>query len=283
MTPPFQAVILAAGMGKRMNSDLPKVLHPALGAPLVHHVLDRLAPLHPVRIVLVVGHREELVRRACADRGVRFATQRPQLGTGHAVQVAWGEIEGNAGAAGGAGAAGASDRGGDRVLVLAGDMPLVRTETLRRLLERHGREGNAVTVLAGRLADPSGYGRIVRDADQRFVKIVEEKDATEAERAISEVNSGIYVFDRAPLKEALASLRADNRQKEYYLTDTLAYLRGKGLGVGIEPATHESELMGVNTVNQLAEVERQLLAAGAKVPAGRPADAKAPAGKGPGA
>ena len=245
--PTFQAVILAAGMGKRMNSDLPKVLHPALGIPLVHHVLDRLDPLHPERLVLVVGHKEELVRRSCADRGAHFVTQSPQLGTGHALQMAWPELE-----------AGSPER----ILVLAGDMPLVRTETLRRLLDRHAREGNAVTVLTGTLADPAGYGRVIRDAGGRFVKIVEEKDATPSERAVAEVNSGIYVFDRGPLKEALASLRADNKQKEYYLTDTLAYLRGKGLGVGIEPATHESELMGVNTVEQLDEVERRLLAAG---------------------
>ena len=258
--PAFQAVILAAGMGKRMNSDLPKVLHPALGIPMVHHVLDRLDPLHPERVVLVVGHKEELVRRSCAARGVHFVTQSPQLGTGHAVQVAWPEIEIGTG-------------GAELILVLAGDMPLVRTESLRRLLERHAREGNGVTVLTGTLADPSGYGRVIRDGAGRFVKIVEEKDATSAERAVAEVNSGIYAFDRAPLKEALASLRADNKQKEYYLTDTLAYLRGKGLGVGIEPATHESELMGVNTVEQLAEVERQLLAAGVSPRAVRGRDA----------
>jgi bifunctional UDP-N-acetylglucosamine pyrophosphorylase/glucosamine-1-phosphate N-acetyltransferase len=230
-----------------MNSDLPKVLHPALGIPLVHHVLDRLDPLHPARIVLVVGHKEELVRASCVGRDVHFVTQSPQLGTGHAVQMAWPEIEAG---------------GPDLILVLAGDMPLVRTETLLRLLERHVREGNGVTVLTGILADPAGYGRVLRDGAGRFVKIVEEKDATPAERGVAEVNSGIYAFERGCLQESLASLRADNSQKEYYLTDTLAYLRGKGLGVGIEPATHESELMGVNTAEQLAEVERQLLAAG---------------------
>jgi len=282
MIPTFQAVILAAGMGKRMNSDLPKVLHPALGVPLVHHVLDRLGPLHPERVILVVGHKEELVRGACASRGVRFATQSPQLGTGHAVQVAWSEIEakGSAGAGAGAGSGSSATPAPERVLVLAGDMPLVRTETLRRLLERHAREGNGVTVLTGLLADPSGYGRVIRDDAGRFVKIVEEKDATDAERAVNEVNSGIYVFDRTPLKAALASLRADNRQKEYYLTDTLASMRGAGLGVGIEPATHESELMGVNTVAQLAEVERQLIAAGLAPPASTPPAPAAPPARG---
>jgi len=264
MIPAFQAVILAAGMGKRMKSDLPKVLHPALGIPLIHHVLDRLEPLRPKGVILVVGHKEELVRAACASRGVRFVTQSPQLGTGHAVQVAWGEIELN---------------GADRVLVLAGDMPLVRTETLRRLLERHAREGNGVTVLTGILEDPTGYGRVIRDDTGRFSRIVEEKDATPAERAVTEVNSGIYCFDRAPLKEALASLRTDNRQGEFYLTDTLAAMRGKGLGVGIEPATDESELIGVNTVEQLAEVERRLIAAGV---APAPSHARPPAAREPG-
>jgi bifunctional UDP-N-acetylglucosamine pyrophosphorylase/glucosamine-1-phosphate N-acetyltransferase len=232
----FQAVVLAAGMGKRMNSDLPKVLHAALGRPLLHHVLDRLLPLAPASVVLVVGHKEELVRAACAGLAVRFVTQRPQRGTGHAVQVAWPEIA----------------SGPERVLVLAGDMPLVRTDTLRRLLERHVREGNGATFLSGVLAEPGGYGRVIRDDRGAFAKIVEEKDATPAERAVAEVNSGIYCFERDPLREALDSLRSDNKQQEYYLTDTLAFLRGKGRTVGIEPAAHASELMGVNTAAQLA-------------------------------
>jgi len=253
LIPGFQAVVLAAGMGKRMGSDLPKVLHEALGRPMVHHVLDRLEPLAPGRVVLVVGHKEALVRAACAARGVHFVTQNPQHGTGHAVQVAWDEIA----------------QGDDRVLILAGDMPLVRTETLRRLLERHAREGNGVTFLSGALADPAGYGRVIRDASGAFVKIVEEKDATPEERAVAEVNSGIYCFDRAPLRGALDSLRADNKQREYYLTDTLSFLRGQGRTVGIERATHESELMGVNTVAQLAEVEALMRAAGVAGEAGK--------------
>src|SRR5262249_49493745 len=145
----FTALVLAAGMGKRMNSDLPKVLHPALGVPLVGHVLARLAPLSPDRVVLVVGHREELVREALRDRAIGFATQSPQLGTGHAVQVAWDQVR----------------AGAPSLLVLAGDMPLVRTESLRRLLDRHEREGNAATVLSAELDDPTGYGRILRAKD----------------------------------------------------------------------------------------------------------------------
>lgn len=244
---PFIAVVLAAGLGKRMNSDLPKVLHEALGRPLVHHVLGHVAPLHPARVVVVVGHRAPLVERSLAGRpGLRFATQSPQLGTGHAVQVAWGEIEP------------AGDPGPDTVLVLAGDMPLVRTATLRGLLARHAREGNAVTFLSGLLDDPAGYGRVLRGADGGFLRIVEERDATPAERAVREVNSGVYCFARGALKEALASLRADNQQQEYYLTDTLAWLLGRGGRIGVELAGDAREMFGVNTPQQLAMVEAVL-------------------------
>lgn len=246
MAPPFTAVILAAGLGKRMKSDLPKVLHPALGRPLVAHVLDQLKPLHPVRIVVVVGHREDLVRSALEGRNVRFVTQSPQLGTGHAVQTAWPEVE----------------QGSDAILVLAGDMPLVRTATLRRLLERHAQEVNAVTFLSGELDDPSGYGRVVRDRRGEFVKIVEEKDATAAERKLDEVNSGVYCFSRASLVDALGLLRADNSQKEYYLTDTLSLLKGRGMRVGIVQASDPRELFGVNMPEHLAQVEETLRAWG---------------------
>jgi UDP-N-acetylglucosamine diphosphorylase/glucosamine-1-phosphate N-acetyltransferase len=242
----FTALVLAAGMGKRMNSDLPKVLHPALGKPLVDYVLARLAPLRPDRVVVVVGHREKLVRAALAGRAVRFVTQSPQLGTGHAVQVAWSEVE----------------PGADTVLVLAGDMPLVKTESLRRLLERHAREGNGVTFLSAILEDPTGYGRVIKNREGEFVKIVEEKDATPSERMTREVNSGIYCFAKGPLGEALGFLRAENRQKEYYLTDTLAYLRGRGKRVGVEQSPDPRECFGVNTPDQLRMVEETLRAWG---------------------
>lgn len=244
--PPFSALLLAAGLGKRMNSDLPKVLHPALGTPLIGHVLARLAPLHPDRVVVVVGHREELVREALRDRGVRFVTQSPQLGTGHAVQMAWAE----------------TGPGAPTVLVLAGDMPLVRTASLRRLLARHAVERNAVTVLSAELDDPAGYGRVIRGPDGAFRKIVEEKDATPEERAVREVNSGIYCFAKDRLQEALGQLRADNAQKEYYLTDTLEILRKRGERVGVERAADPRECFGVNTPDQLRMVEETLRAWG---------------------
>ena len=240
--PPFTAVVLAAGMGKRMNSDLPKVLHPALGRPLLIHVLGQLEPLAPALTVIVVGHRAPLVREALQGHAVLFAEQSPQLGTGHAVQMAWASVE----------------KGPGTLLVLAGDMPLTRTASLRRLLERHARESNAVTFLSGLLTDPAGYGRVIRDAKDEFVKIVEEKDATPEERAVREVNSGIYCFAREPLGEALGFLRADNRQQEYYLTDTLTFIKGRGGRIGVERASDARELFGVNNPEQLAMVERTL-------------------------
>jgi len=243
---PFAAVVLAAGLGKRMGSDLPKVLHPALGRPLVVHLLGQLGPLHPERTVVVVGHRAELVREALQGLGLRFVLQSPQLGTGHAVQMAWPELEGGPGT----------------ILVLAGDMPLIRTATLRRLLERHQNEGNLVTFLSGEIEDPTGYGRVIRDAGGRFVKIVEEKDATAEEKAVSEVNSGIYCFVRDSLKESLGFLRAENRQQEYYLTDTLSILRDRGGRIGVELAPDSRELFGVNTPDQLRMVEEALRAWG---------------------
>jgi len=247
---PFTAVVLAAGLGKRMKSDLPKVLHSALGKPLLLHVLGQLAPLHPSYTVIVVGHKEELVKEALQGKDVHFITQSPQLGTGHAVQVAWPEIEKGA------------EKGGDTVVVLAGDMPLVRTMTLRKLIERHITDRSGVTFLSGELDDPAGYGRVIRDRRGDFQKIVEEKDATAAERKVAEVNSGVYCFRRDILKDALASLRAENEQKEYYLTDTLAYVKGRGLRVGVVQASDPRELFGVNTPEQLSMVEQTLRAWG---------------------
>ena len=246
MKAPFTAVVLAAGLGKRMSSDLPKVLHPALGRPLLHHVLDQLDPLKPKLTVVVVGHRASLVRNSLRSRRVSFAEQVPQLGTGHAVQMAWSALE----------------PGPDTLLVLAGDMPLIRTATLKRLLERHAREGNAVTFLSGILEDPAGYGRVIRDSKDEFVKIVEEGDATPEERSVTEVNSGIYCFLRGPLQEALGFLRADNRQQEYYLTDTLSFIKGRGGRIGVERASDSRELFGVNNPEQLAMVEEALRAWG---------------------
>ena len=234
-------VILAAGQGKRMKSALPKVLHTIAGRPMLSHVLDTArsvgADAGPVRPIVVVGHGGDAVRAAYvgADDLV-FVTQVTQLGTGHAVQQAVPHL---------------NDAG--PTLVLYGDVPLTTAATLRRLVAA---AGNGVALLTVRLADPSGYGRIVRDAGGSVVRIVEEKDATAAERAIDEINTGILVAPTAQLKTWLASLSNHNAQGEYYLTDVIAQAVAVGVPVSAVVLADPDEALGVNSPAQLAEVER---------------------------
>jgi len=234
-------VILAAGQGKRMKSALPKVLHTIAGRPMLSHVLDTArsvgADAGPVRPIVVAGHGGDAVRAAYvgADDLV-FVTQATQLGTGHAVQQAVPHL---------------NDAG--PTLVLYGDVPLTTAATLRRLVAA---AGNGVALLTVRLADPSGYGRIVRDAGGSVVRIVEEKDATAAERAIDEINTGILVAPTAQLKTWLASLSNHNAQGEYYLTDVIAQAVAVGVPVSAVVLADPDEALGVNSPAQLAEVER---------------------------
>jgi len=234
-------VILAAGQGKRMKSALPKVLHAIAGRPMLSHVLDTArsvgADAGPVRPIVVVGHGGDAVRAAYvgADDLV-FVTQATQLGTGHAVQQAVPHL---------------NDAG--PTLVLYGDVPLTTAATLRRLVAA---AGNGVALLTVRLADPSGYGRIVRDAGGSVVRIVEEKDATAAERAIDEINTGILVAPTAQLKTWLASLSNHNAQGEYYLTDVIAQAVAAGVPVSAVVLADPDDALGVNSPAQLAEVER---------------------------
>jgi bifunctional UDP-N-acetylglucosamine pyrophosphorylase/glucosamine-1-phosphate N-acetyltransferase len=239
--PDVAALVLAAGMGKRMHSDLAKVLHPMAGRPLLAHVLDTLDALGVGRQVVVIGYQRERVLAAFADRpGVEWAVQAEQRGTGHACMMA----EPALGEFGGA------------LLVVCGDTPLLTAPTLHALLEAHAASGAAVTVLSMRLVDPGGYGRIVRTPDGAGIeRIVEEKDATPVERAIDEVNSGIYAFSYPALGGVLAGLTANNSQGEYYLTDTVALLRDRGERAAVVCAADAGELLGINTVDQLAEAE----------------------------
>jgi bifunctional UDP-N-acetylglucosamine pyrophosphorylase/glucosamine-1-phosphate N-acetyltransferase len=240
------AVVLAAGMGKRMKSDLAKVLHPMAGRPLLAHVLDTLDELGVGRTVVVIGHQRERVQAAFADReGLEWAIQAEQRGTGHACMMAepvLGDFRGT-------------------VLVVCGDTPLLTARTLAALLERHAKSGAQVTVLSMRLADPQGYGRIVRTRDGHGIeRIVEEKDASAPEKAIAEVNSGIYAFDHTALRGVLASLTANNSQGEYYLTDTVSLIQGQGGKAAVWCAEDARELLGINTPEQLAEAEQVWLA-----------------------
>lgn len=231
----WSALVLAAGKGTRMKSDLAKVLHPLGERTLLGSVLDTAAHLPLDRVIAVVGFQAEAVKQAHADRRLLYALQEPQLGTGHAVICARPHLDGLDGS----------------LLVLYGDVPLLRPATLLELMERHELSGNGVTVLTARLQDPSGYGRVVRDSDGRFLRIVEDRDLAPEQRAIDEINSGIYTFRIPLLLEALSRLRPNNAQGEYYLTDTLEWIRDNGEPVGIMQVQDLEEISGINTPEQL--------------------------------
>src|SRR5690606_21550229 len=223
-------VILAAGKGKRMQSDLPKVLHPVAGKPMLGHVLHSAGQLGPESIVVVVGHGAEAVQQAYGrDSRIAFAEQHPQQGTGHAVQQAAPLLQGGP---------------GSLTLVLYGDVPLVQANTLQQLLQA---TQGGMAVLTELLDDPTGYGRIVRGTSGHIERIVEHKDATEAERAIHEVNTGILAVPTDALLRWLPQLSNDNAQGEYYLTDIIGMAVTDGMPVH---ATHPSaawETRGVNS------------------------------------
>jgi bifunctional UDP-N-acetylglucosamine pyrophosphorylase/glucosamine-1-phosphate N-acetyltransferase len=230
-------VILAAGQGKRMHSNLPKVLHPVAGKSLAQHVIDTARTLAPEKLIVVYGHGGDAVKATLAAPDIAWAEQAQQLGTGHAVAQALPALGPAA-----------------QTLVLYGDVPLTTATTLKRLLQA-GRDGLAILTVD--LADPSGYGRIVRDAAGNVQRIVEQKDATEAEKAICEINTGIMVMPTARLADWLGKLKNDNAQGEYYLTDIVALAVSEGLPVRTAQPEGEWEVLGVNSKVQLAELERQ--------------------------
>ena len=238
--PDVAALVLAAGQGTRMQSDLAKVLHPMAGQPLLAHVLNALDQLGVGRVLVVVGHQRDRVRGAFAAAEVEWVTQAEQRGTGHAVLMAGPALESFEGT----------------LLVVCGDTPLLRASTLHELLEGHRRSAAAVTVLSMRLPDPTGYGRIVRRPDGAIDGIVEHDDANLHVRALDEVNSGIYAFDYPSLVTVLSELTAHNTQGEYYLTDTVALLQREGKRAAAVCAPDYRELLGINTVEQLIEAER---------------------------
>lgn len=232
-------VILAAGMGKRMNSDLPKVLHPLAGKPLLGHVVDTARTLDPQRLVVVYGHGGEQVQAAFAGQtDVQWALQSPQLGTGHAVAQAVPMLVDDV-----------------PTLILYGDVPLVKASTLQRLAE--AAKGGKLALLSQHVADPTGYGRVVRDAAGNVSRIVEQKDADAETLKINEVNTGILVCPTRPLKRWLTALKNDNAQGEYYLTDVIAAAVADGTGVVTAHPDAEWETLGVNSKTQLAFLERR--------------------------
>ncbi|MEU6366135.1 bifunctional UDP-N-acetylglucosamine diphosphorylase/glucosamine-1-phosphate N-acetyltransferase GlmU [Streptomyces sp. NPDC046931] len=242
---PAAVVVLAAGEGTRMKSATPKVLHDICGRSLVGHVLAAARELKPENLVVVVGHAREKVGAHLAeiDPGVRTAVQTEQNGTGHAVRMALEELGGSV---------------DGTVVVVCGDTPLLTGETLRRLAGTHQEDGNAVTVLTAEVPDATGYGRIVRDGTGAVTAIVEHKDASDAQRAIREINSGVFAFDGQLLAESLKKVRTDNSQGEEYLTDVLGILRSAGHRVGASVAGDHREIAGINNRVQLAEARRIL-------------------------
>ncbi len=235
-----KAIVLCAGKGTRLQSEgchLPKVLRQANGRPLLSHVLEALSFLPQEDVMLIVGYQREEVMRAFPNYPV--GVQEEQLGTGHAVLSAKEGLKGFDG----------------HVLVCCGDMPLMKRSTYQSLVAAHMREGNACTILSGVTERALPYGRIVRDEGKHFRRIVEDRDCTPEEKSITELNAGVYVFEGQKLWRALESLRPDNAQGEYYLTDAPAWFLAQGEKVGVCSTCSSNEMMGVNTLEQLQRVE----------------------------
>ena len=235
----FTSVILAAGMGKRMKSKMPKVLHKVCGKPLSKWVIDASKAAGADKVCAVVGHKAETVKEVLGDV-CEFALQAEQKGTGHAVMQAIDVIKNSKG----------------EVVILNGDTPLITAETINKAIEYHKNNGNQATVITAILDDATGYGRIVRDNDGSVLKIVEQKDASEEEKKINEVNSGMYVFDAQSLVYALDKITPNNAQGEYYLTDTLEILLSAGKKIGGYAISDNDEIRGINDRVQLNEAEK---------------------------
>ena len=235
-------VILAAGLGKRMKSSLPKVMHPLNGKPLFLHVLTTARRLKPDRVAIIIGHGAEKVRQTYRDDDVRWVFQEQQLGTGHAVLCAKDSF---------------GDFAGD-ILILSGDVPLISERTLSAMIHWHRQHNASLTLLTALLKEPRGYGRILRHADGDIAGIVEEQDATNAQQQIEEINAGIYIVSAPFLFSALEKVKNDNEQGEYYLPDIAAIALQQGERVATVKAEDAREVMGINTREELAQMEKTL-------------------------
>ncbi|RHW31804.1 bifunctional UDP-N-acetylglucosamine diphosphorylase/glucosamine-1-phosphate N-acetyltransferase GlmU [Neobacillus notoginsengisoli] len=233
------AIILAAGQGTRMKSKLYKVLHPVCGKPMVQHVVDEISKLSISDIVTIVGHGAEKVQAHLGEKS-KYALQEQQLGTAHAVMQAAGELAGLEGV----------------TLVVCGDTPLIKAETMEALFRHHSEQSAKATILTARMDNPAGYGRVVRDSAGHVEKIVEHKDASDAERAITEINTGTYCFDNKALFSALKNVSNENSQGEYYLPDVIEILKSQGEVVTAYLTDDAEETLGVNDRVALSEAER---------------------------
>ncbi|MEA2451623.1 MAG: bifunctional UDP-N-acetylglucosamine pyrophosphorylase / glucosamine-phosphate N-acetyltransferase [Actinomycetota bacterium] len=239
--PDVAAIVLAAGDGKRLRSDLPKVLHRVAGRPLLGHVLDALTPLGLGQVVIVASTRKDEIAAAMSGADAEYVVQDPPRGTGDAVRVALAVLSDSI----------------RHVIVLAGDTPLISTGTIASMLARHAETSSAATMLTARIDDPTGYGRVVRGADGRIERVVEQRDATPDELVIDEINTGAFVFELGGLAKVLPKLGSDNSQQEYYLTDSISLLLGEGDSVSsFETTSREAD--GVNSRAQLAQAGAEL-------------------------
>lgn len=242
MSAPRAAIVLAAGKGKRMKSEIPKVLHRLHGKPMITMVLDTLTALNFDRIIVVVGFKGEMVEKEISPYPVKIVWQKEQLGTGHAVMMANDAL---------------SDFDGT-TLVALGDVPFLSTGTIENLFSKHESTGAKATCLSAFLEDPSGYGRIVRDGDSEFImEIIEHKDASDAVLKIREINTGTFCFDNKLLFDTLAEIENDNVQGEYYLTDCVKVMYNNGFRVSVVAAANPDEGLGVNSAEQLEELSRK--------------------------
>ncbi len=239
----FTTLIMAAGKGTRMKSDMAKVLHTLDGKPMVHYVIRLARELGSSRIIGIIGHQKDRVREELAGEKIEFVVQEPQLGTGHAVMQSEELLKSYNGP----------------VLVLSGDAPLLTFDTMRKFLDRHFESRAAATVLTAMIPDPSGYGRVIRAGNQSIEKVVEHKDATAEEKLIHEINSGIYVFDALELFRSLKKINSDNAQNEYYLPDVLKIMIADGKNVDAFITENHKEISGINTVEQLRDAEEVLI------------------------
>lgn len=240
----LEAIILAAGKGTRMESDLPKVCHPVGGRPMVCAVVDVCLEAGCDRVVVVVGYKQELVREALASYGdkIVYAVQEEQLGTGHAVMSAVDSYSN-------------SDNANTDIFVLCGDGPLIRTTTLDTLLDRHRSTGASGTLATSRIEDPSGYGRIVRDANGAFARIVEQKNATPGELTINEVNPSYYCVNAKAMFDALSRVSRNELTGEYYITDIFEFMLDDGHRVEVIDAVPPEDILSINTLEHLAQVD----------------------------
>ena len=235
----FATLIMAAGKGTRMKSDLAKVLHEINGRPMVHYVIDLARKVGSDKVILIIGHQKEKVEELCRQKNVEFVIQEEQLGTGHAVRMAEPNLQ---------------NYNGD-VLVLSGDVPMLTVKTIKKLINTHQSSGALSTLLTSVLDDPTGYGRIIRGNSGTISKIVEHKDASKDELKINEINVGIYMFKSRQLFQTLKQITNENSQGEYYLPDVVKIYVDSGEKVVAQLTPTFDETRGINTIEQLKEAE----------------------------